>query len=477
LVSQLIAYVYFASGGKLKDGIPVLQQNLSFSPPSVPSEKEHASCARIEMDLPYFPSVPEEVLNAANIIWKYSNVRVADGTKFLSYTSEADIVDIVRSFMKDVLLALHISLTFCAEVTIKQIRPDLCALLLNKFLVGVVEVKKPGNNVLLEPTVLGELLDQMLLVEGFYGMGPVIGILTTAEEWLVAWFPVDSDALAHVDPPEASFTTPVKQKPSSTSTETEGYSPPGGTHSQQRGTIHSIDEVMDVSHEEDDGVTKEMDRLLHMTRVMNIFKDSICVLQHLCGAFQLMSKAHSHHTANLPRCLLKFHKGIHAVTFHPVPYEVVNSKVDYDKFPNKNVKTLVALEDLGRGSTGKAWLCVTVTQPCSASCVLKFDNKDSQSKKLVKEREMWHLLYPEFSTMVKLEYWSGADALVMPHFSTVLDSEREQYKDELLEVLTSHFMKKGKVHRDVRWRNIGKYRNRSGAVSLVVYDFIRRSGL
>jgi hypothetical protein len=47
---------------------------------------------------------------------------------------------------------------------------------------------------------------------------------------------------------------------------------------------------------------------------------------------------------------------------------------------------------------------------------------------------MWNLLYPDFSTMVKLEHWSGADALVMPHFSTVLESEREQYKDEILQV-------------------------------------------
>ena len=127
-------------------------------------------------------------------------------------------------------------------------------------------------------------------------------------------------------------------------------------------------------------------------------------------------------------------------------------------------------EDLGRGSTGKAWLCVTVTKPCSASCVLKFDNKHSRSEKLLKELEMWNLLYPDFSTMVKLEHWSGADALVMPHFSTVLESEREQYKDEILQVLINRFMQNGKVHRDVRWCNIGKYRSRSGAVALVVFD-------
>jgi hypothetical protein len=457
-------------GGKLKDGIPLLQQNLTFSPPSVPSEKDHASCHRQIMDLPFVPSVPKEVLNAVNNIWRDAHIRESDGGKYLWYSSEDDIVFFIRRFLKDILLALNLRLDFNAEVTIKQIRPDLCVLLMGMYLVGVVEVKKPGNNVLLEPTVLGELMDQMLLVEGFYGMGPVIGILTTAEEWLVSWFPVDTDALALVDPPKASFTTPVKPKSSSTSTETKGYSPPGGTPSQQRGTIHSIDEVVDFSLELEDGVIQEMERVLSTTRVMNIYEDPICVLQHLCGAFQLMSKAHSHHTANLPRCLLKFHKGSHAVTFHPVSYDVVHSHVDFNKFPRSNVMTLVALEDLGRGSTGKAWLCVTVTQPCSACCVLKFDNKDKRSEKLVKERDMWHYLYPEFAKYVKVEHWSGADALVMPHFSTILESEREQYRDKIESTLTNHFMRNGKVHKDVRWRNIGKYRQESGEVAVVIYD-------
>jgi hypothetical protein len=33
-----------------------------------------------------------------------------------------------------------------------------------------------------------------------------------------------------------------------------------------------------------------------------------------------------------------------------------------------------------------------------------------------------------------------------------------------------HAERQGTVHRDVRWRNIGKYRSRSGAVALVVFD-------
>ena len=128
---------------ELKDGIPELQQNLTLSPPSVPSEEEHASCDRIEKDLPIFPPVPEEVLHAPNRIWKDAHIREADGGKFLYYSSENDIVFFIRMFLKDILLALNLRLDFNAEVTIKQIRPDLCVLLMGMYLVGVVEVKKP----------------------------------------------------------------------------------------------------------------------------------------------------------------------------------------------------------------------------------------------------------------------------------------------------------------------------------------------
>ena len=114
------------------------------------------------------------------------------------------------------------------------------------------------------------------------------------------------------------------------------------------------------------------------------------------------------------------------MTFYPASYEDIQPiMVDFNKFPANNVKNLVALEDLGRGSTGKAWLCVTITKPSSAACVLKFDNKHAKSNNLV----------PELSSMIKLEHWSGADALVMPHFSTVLEHEREKYKEELRDVL------------------------------------------
>jgi hypothetical protein len=101
-------------------------------------------------------------------------------------------------------------------------------------------------------------------------------------------------------------------------------------------------------------------------------------------------------------------------------------------------------------------------------CVLKFDNKHANNDKLANEKDMWLVLYPEFSHMIKVERWSGADALVMLHFSTVLVRERELYIDEVLAALAK-IQDKGKTHRDVRWRNIGKYKS-GGAVVIVVYD-------
>ena len=289
---------------------------------------------------------------------------------------------------------------------------------------------------------------------------------------MISWFLPDQQALENCER-KSSFSTPSKTiSRDGPESQAKGHSPPGGTPSQKSGSVHTIEDVGDIilSDEDNSELDQQMERVLCTTEVVNIRTEPNRVLQLLCRAFQLMAIAHTHHSGKLSRCLLKFHKDIPAVTFHPASYEDIQPLVDFNKFPANNVKNLVALEDLGRGSTGKAWLCVTVTKPRSAACVLKFDNKHAKSDRLVHERDMWTLLYPEFSSMIKLEQWSGADALVMPHFSTVLEHEREQYKEELRDVLTKKFMGNRKVHKDVRWRNIGKYRSKSGSVVLVVFD-------
>lgn len=408
-------------------------------------------------ELPFSTAEAVNISDGANTVWRAANTR-ADGSRYLLYSSEGDIAYFVRRFIDDILVALGLSLTFNAEVTIKQVRPTRCVLFLGVSIVGVVEVKKPGGDVLREPTVLGELLDHMLLVEGFYGMGPVIGILTTGDEWVVTWFPADQPVLEEcASKSPASFSTP------GTSPSRDGHGP------EPQGKSRSPSSASDADSSELD---RQMERVLCTTDVVSIRREPRRVLQLLRRAFQLMAIAPTHHRGKVSRCLLKLHKESSAVTFHPAACEVIPPRVDFNRFPAKNVQTLVALDDLGRGATGKAWLCVTAcTKPHAAACVLKFDNRHATSEKLAHERNMWALLYPEFAAMIRLEQWSGADALVMPHFSTVREEERAQYRDALVEVLTSKFMAKGKVHKDVCWRNIGQYRHPiTGQVVLVVFD-------
>ena len=87
----------------------------------------------------------------------YAWTAVVQGEGFLRYSSEEDIVFYVRTYLQDILTAMHLGLTFSAEIAVKQIRRDLCVLLLGHQLVGVVEVKKPGSreqadSILLQPT-------------------------------------------------------------------------------------------------------------------------------------------------------------------------------------------------------------------------------------------------------------------------------------------------------------------------------------
>lgn len=174
------------------------------------------------------------MLNGKNDAWG----KVGQGKDFLVYSSEFDIVHYVRIYLENILEAMELNLRISAEIAVKQIRPDLCVLLLEHQLVGVVEVKKPGSaeqvdSILLQKTVLGELLDQMLLVEGFYGMGPVCGILTTGEEWLVAWFEQDNTALRETTISKFnSLCTPEKTSASKSSA-SEKNSPTGTTPSQK----------------------------------------------------------------------------------------------------------------------------------------------------------------------------------------------------------------------------------------------------
>jgi hypothetical protein len=180
--------------------------------------------------------------------------------------------------------------------------------------------------------------------------------------------------------------------------------------------------------------------------------ESEAILQLLCSALKVMANAHLHHRPGVSQCLFKFHLNNPSVTWHPASSELVNGRVDFNRFPRSNTSTLIALEDLGRGSTGKAWLCGTTSTAHSAVCVLKFSNKAEVSN-LDNEFKNWGLNYPEFSGMTSLKEWSGSKALMMPHCAPIGQYKRLDGKRRSLVpvVFDLHDVREYVIDQDADW--------------------------
>jgi hypothetical protein len=158
------------------------------------------------------------------------------------------------------------------------------------------------------------------------------------------------------------------------------------------------------------------------------------------------------------------------ITWHSLPGSFdMNAVISSSRYPRSNIQHLLAVEDLGRGSSGKVWLTMTNSNN-PAICVLKFHNYRKHENQLEKEKNWWDILYPEFASLVHVEYWSGSLALRMPHFSSIPIERRDEFCDQIQILLWEKFINRGYVHGDVRWRNIGIYRESSGVEVPVLYD-------
>eukprot|EP01036_Dinobryon_divergens_P029986 gene29986-39165_t len=237
-------------------------------------------------------------------------------------------------------------------MAVTQIRHDILVLTVqNSILVGVVVVKKPGYVVLDKPTFIRELFDQMKLIQLFYGMGPALGMLINGKQFVVCWFPGDDEVFSA--PPKQELC--VESSPVNGKGEKRSYSPPGDTPSRKR-TPSNI-------------FTKDEERKA---------KNGETLLNVRC--LTRMSHARSHYYVSLKRHLFRFHRGtVKKLTWVAAcdSSTSILENIQFYKFPKERVKNLIAVEDLGRGSSGKVWL-VTTTETLKSICVFKFDNKNQR---------------------------------------------------------------------------------------------------
>lgn len=238
---------------RLSDGLPNLVAVGSSSPLSCPSDNEHDVCMGQVEEFYEIPDLFNKLWNAVNYAWVG-----ADQTGHYYYGSENDVATFVKNLLESFKSPLGIDVRICSEMGIKGTKPDILILTMNALLIGVVEIKKPGKNMLENGNVLGDLFDQMKLLQLLYSMGPAIGILTTGEQFLllVAWLPQDSNVFSSA--PMSAIGTPVHTSGDSSSSSTDG------TPSQKnKSSFEIIDDVQDCGYEDIAVYTEE--RLLCCT--------------------------------------------------------------------------------------------------------------------------------------------------------------------------------------------------------------------
>ena len=155
------------------------------------------------------------------------------------------------------------------------------------------------------------------------------------------------------------------------------------------------------------------------------------------------------------------------------------------KYPARitTTKQLLLVEDLGYGATSHAFLACNVT--ATGFCVVKAARYMSKeitqadaAKSLEAEAVNWEKIYGVSddggdvliqNLRVVFDFWGGRPCLIMPYCQPIPKEDRESYLDLVQTTLVEHFAKRGYIHHDVRWCNIGLVQVDNN-VKAVVYD-------
>ena len=162
-----------------------------------------------------------------------------------------------------------------------------------------------------------------------------------------------------------------------------------------------------------------------------------------------------------------------------------NIKVDYFTTPDKTTKSFYLLNDLGRGSNGRAYLICNST---GEACVAKFYLiKDSLAhggpREYAFERQQWRksdLEARKKEALVEMEYWKslyggkydvdvrqlrGLWCLLLPYFAPLTDVESRRKSLPHIRHVLEHFKSKKLKYNDndLWWRHVGI---RNGEIAL-----------
>ena len=332
-------------------------------------------------------------------IWQEK--QTSSGT--LQYTSEASIAGLVQKLLDDVMKVCNLmAFELIPEIRKKHIRPDYWFVNSIAVPVGVVEVKKPGDSVLENQQVLGQMYDYLVRLPNFYGAQQMIGILTTYREWRLCWL-------------DTKETNALMQKPVSIPLEEVSANRFG---TKREWTDYHPDESTEyVTDSESPVVRSPPERKMFVSRIWSMEKENVFPL--IASALIKMSQV-THGGFNHPFDDLKS-RTLLCVDTNTLYWRTLTGDVKRGKWetcPRSDTKILYILADIGIGETIHMWLA------CSKSglvCVLKFFELGDESRHqelLQTECDLWHIIYPQWREVVRVGTFCGRPALIMPHFDS-----------------------------------------------------------
>lgn len=405
-----------------------------------------------------FSLVPIKWSKTTSSLWvkskRHPNNELHNGT-------EADIGSHCKTLLEDIaasIPALEQKLVFTEQMSITGLSPDVWLLAADGLPVGIMEVKRPGENVLSDQQVLGQLLNYMRLLRSAFGVQHVFGIITTYSEWRVCWLP-DNDSAAQ------ALTLPTLQE------QVAGWEPSRPNISVPRFDDSSSDDDESNSGDEEtepEGAvaedTEEGDgddeRILHCTPIYNSAETST-------ESTQLANAIGS--------VLLKMHAAPRVLALPPSMAPMVSSTktwlkwtspqftaVTFSNLPNlMESQSLFLLHDLKGGRDGRVWLACSIR---GAGCVLKFSRQpDVQVAKAAsrEEAQVWRHVYGPL--WARSCWYYGRPAVLMPAVQPLLKKPDDPKVIDAVRRVVKLWAQRNRCHNDLGWHHVALYTSHESA--------------
>jgi hypothetical protein len=374
----------------------------------------------------------------------------------MTWGSEKSVVSYVKFFLMDILLGLGLSESIRVEedyTMFSEFKPDIYVIWKEAWPIGVVEVKKPTEDILDAPVVWGQIFDYMAALREFQGLQDVFGIVTTYEKWRLCWLPESDAVAAEVTPVLA----PATQRASPFRPE---LPPPPNWKFRCNTEAENFNKISKRGQQKFD------DRKFSGTAVLDW--DHPMLGQSIASLICKM--AASPITFPAPERLLSRRFTL-CFTKDMIQWRTRDTdKVRFDVFPDKGNKIFFLLADLHGGADGHVWLATTNG---GIGCVLKMSRHHSAAADIELESARWNQLWKTSTYTLSLV---GRTVVVLPYVRSVrstLGEVSKSIKTATIEAITI-MADAGMRHKDLKWEHVGSYvRNEDQKECVVLFDLAR----